>query len=371
MRTDRRAMGFAAAAIFVLGLGAETAFAADDWQEGAGPDWQKVLDSARKEGKVVVAPAFGALAEPMGAAFKRDTGITAEFLTGTIGDLYTRVAREAKADNTTVDISISGGIQLALLREGYLVPIKPQFMLPKVLDPKSWIGGKMEWMDTAQSYMFEGSNWVHGWPLINSKLVDPASLKSWKDLLKPEFKGKIAADDPRVAGAGQAAAAYLATVFGIDFVKALYVGQNVTYTRDSRQLVEWVARGTYAVALGAIQAPIESFRSQGMTQLDVPSLADGPGSVLGGFSVLTQTKGVPHPDATRVFINWYASRPGQEVYTRTTLEPSTRTDVKVDVVPDYVVPKPGVTYFDQYKQDWYVNTRPKVSAAIIEALGGR
>jgi hypothetical protein len=30
-----------------------------------------------------------------------------------------------------------------------------------------------------------------------------------------------------------------------------------------------------------------------------------------------------------------------------------------------------VTYLDQYEEEWYVNQRPKVAKAIIEALGGR
>lgn len=341
------------------------------WQDGAGPEWQKVLEAAKKEGKVVVALSFGALSEPMRAAFERDTGVKVEFLTGQVVDLYSRVAREAKTGNLTVDLSMSGGIQLSFYRDGLLQPIKPLFMLPGVTDPKSWTGGKMDWFDNAQAYMFTGPRWVHCWPLINTSLVKPGTLTSWQDLLKPEFKGKIAADDPRVAGAGQAAAAYLAQTFGMDFVKKLYVGQEVTYTRDGRQLVEWIARGTHAVALGAVQAPIEQFKAQGMKQLGVPFLADGPGSILGGFGVLTFNKGAPHPNAARVFINWYASQPGQEVYSRITLEPSNRTDVRSDNMPEYVVPRPGINYFDQYKEDWYVQSRPAIQKAIVEALGGR
>ena len=48
-----------------------------------------------------------------------------------------------------------------------------------------------------------------------------------------------------------------------------------------------------------------------------------------------------------------------------------RTDVHVAAMPDYVQPKPGVRYLDQYEEDWYVNARPKVQAAIVEAMGGR
>jgi hypothetical protein len=40
-------------------------------------------------------------------------------------------------------------------------------------------------------------------------------------------------------------------------------------------------------------------------------------------------------------------------------------------VPDYTVPKPGAKYLDQYVEDWYMDVRPKVAAALVEALGGR
>jgi ABC-type Fe3+ transport system substrate-binding protein len=343
---------------------------AQDWQAGAGDNWKKVLEAARKEGKVVVAGDTGALATVMPAAFKRDTGIEMEFLTGRTGELTTRVEREVRAGAATIDVSIGGGTEIKLAHEGYLVPIRSQLILPGVTDPKNWVDGKMRWFDKGEQYMFQGSNWVHGWAIVNPKMVDLKTLTSWKDLLKPEFKGKIAAFDPRSGGPGQAAAAYLADAFGIEFVKQLYAGQNVTYTRENRQLGEWVARGTYAIGLGSIQAIVELFKSQGL-EIAVPTMKDGPGSILGGFSVSKQTKGVPHPNAAQVFHNWYASKNGQEVYTKAMLETSTRADVKVAEVPDYVVPKPGVKYLNQYEEDWYLNVRPKVAAAIIEALGGR
>ena len=167
------------------------AAAQDDWQAGAGPTWQKTLADGRQEGKVVLAATFSALADPMSAAFERDTEIKLEVLTGTVADLYARVAREAKAGDVTVDLSMSGGIQFPMLKGGFLLPIKPQFMLPKVTDAKYWIGGHMEWMDNEKEYMFEGTNWVHAWPLVNSQLVDLKTFTSWKDLLKPEFKGRL------------------------------------------------------------------------------------------------------------------------------------------------------------------------------------
>ncbi|MFM9971570.1 MAG: ABC transporter substrate-binding protein [Burkholderiales bacterium] len=343
---------------------------AQDWQAGAGDNWRKLMEAARKEGKVIVAGDVAPIADTLPAAFKRDTGIDMELVIGRTNELATRLDREARSGNVTVDVYFGGGTEIRLAQEGLLVAIKPQLLLPGVTGAKNWVDGKMRWFDKTEQFMFQGSNWVFGWPIANPKLVNAKSFTTWKDLLKPEFKGKIAAYDPRGGGPGQAAAAYLAEIYGIDFVKQLFVGQQVTYTRDNRQLGEWIARGTHAVGLGSIAAIVELYKSQGV-DIAVPTLADGPGSLLGGFSVTKQPKGAPHSAAASVFHNWYASRPGQEVFAKGMLEPSTRVDVKVAGMPDYIIPKGGLKYLNQYDEDWYVKTRPKLANAVLEALGGR
>jgi ABC-type Fe3+ transport system substrate-binding protein len=344
---------------------------AADWQAGAGSRWAAVLAAAEREGKVVVT-GHPALARPFTDEFKRDTGLNLEYLGGNTRELTARLQREVRSNNLTIDIALGGGSELlTLYPQGQLVAVKPQLMLPGVTEPGNWMGGRIKSMDKEGAYFFQGSYWVHAWPVFNSDRIKPGMVGSWKDLLKPEFKGRIAAVDPRSGGPGQAAAAYLVDVFGIDFLKQLYLGQEVAYTRDGRQLIEWVVRGNYDVALGGVQVDVEQFRTRGIRNLLVPELPDGPGSVLGGFSVLKQPKGSPHPNAATVFINWYASRPGQTAYSRVMLEPSARVDVDVPAVPDYVRPKPGIHYLDQYEENWYRETRPKVEEAIINALGGR
>ncbi|MFB3061710.1 MAG: hypothetical protein ACE10C_10105, partial [Candidatus Binatia bacterium] len=39
---------------------------------------------------------------------------------------------------------------------------------------------------------------------VNTNLVDPKEFKSYKDLLAPKWKGKMAVDDPTKPGPGQA-----------------------------------------------------------------------------------------------------------------------------------------------------------------------
>ena len=49
----------------------------------------------------------------------------------------------------------------------------------------------------------------------------------------------------------------------------------------------------------------------------------------GGSGHLVVLKNAPHPNATRVFVNWFLSREGQEVYTRAMHQATRRLDVDV------------------------------------------
>jgi len=349
-------------------LGAGTCWAAD-WQAGAGPDWQHLLDAARKEGSLVVA-GRSAMAVPMGDAFKRDTGLSLDFLGGEGRDQMTRIAREMRAGQVTIDVIFDGQSMVPFVNDGYVKPIKPQLILPGVNDPGNWNGGRLKWVDKENAYLFEGGEYVFGWILFNADMIKPGEVTSWKDLLKPQYKGKIASFDPRVGGPGQANASFIADLFGIDFVRHLFADQEVAISNNSRQLVEWVARGNYPIALATLATEIESFRKAGMKNLAVAYMKDGPGAVLGGSSVLAEPKLAPHPNATAVFLNWYASEPGQRVFSTVWETPSRRTDVHVAGIPDYVLPQPGVTYMDQYTEAWYLERYlGQYQAALVEALG--
>lgn len=134
---------------------------AADWQDGAGPDWQKLLAAGRQEGTVAVA-GRAEMALPMTEAFKRDTGISLDFLGGEGREQLTRIAREMRAHQVTIDVIFDGQSMVPFVNDGYIKAIKPQLVLPNVLDGKNWQNGQMKWVDKAQEYMFEGSEYVFG-----------------------------------------------------------------------------------------------------------------------------------------------------------------------------------------------------------------
>lgn len=359
-----------AAAALACAAPAPHAAAQEDWQEGAPPEWAAILAKAKAEGEVVVG-GHPALSQALTAAFERDTGIKLDYFGAPSNELLGRLEQEIVAKRVTMDVVLGGpaGGFHVMGDNDHLAALKPQLLLPQVAEGKYWKHGALKWDDVQGTYMLQTVEWVFGWPLFDSDIVKPDAVTSWKQLLEPQYKGKIAAYDPRFAGAGLAVAAYLAQVFDIDFVTRLFTGQEVTYSRDGRQLVEWAVRGSYPIVLGAVPVDIERYTHQGIENLAVRQLADGPGSVLGGYSVIKEPKAAPHPNAAAVFINWYAGRPGQAIYSKVMLEASLRNDVDDKDLPQYAVPKPGQHYVDQYDPAWYLDRRPKVEQDVTAALG--
>jgi ABC-type Fe3+ transport system substrate-binding protein len=342
--------------------------AVEDWQAGAPPEWERVLKAAQAEGKITVA-GFPGLAKTMGPAFKRDTGIQLDFFSGSSSEQSTRFEAEVRAKNMTIDILLGGARELALKPEGLLAAIKPQFMLPG-LAPKNFRNGAHKWMDNDEAYLLHGAEWVFGWVLVNKDIVDPNEIKTWKDLLKPQFRGKIVSHDPRSAGPGQGATNFIFKAFGMDYIKDFFVGQEVKFTTDNRQVVEDVVRGVKPIAFASIQFHVESFKKAGIANLAVILPDDQPGYLTSGFSVLKQGKFAPHPAASTVFINWYMSHPGQEIYQSVMLEAARRNDVDKSTLPSYLLPREGGKYLEDYNEETY-NKRDAAVKLITEALGNR
>ena len=364
-----KSLGLLVAAFVVALTGGGFARAAD-WQAGAGQDWEKVLTAAKKEGTVVVTGP-PQLTKELTEGFERDTGIKVDYVAGEARATASRVVRELRANNVTIDVSLTGTAELPVAKEGFFEDEKARLLLPGVIDTKNWDRDELKFVDNTKQFMLQTHSYRSSIPYFNPNLVKPADLDSWQKLLDPKLKGKIVVYDPRSGGPGQAMATYVSTRLGLDFFKKLYVDQQVVYSLDSRQMAEWVVRGVYAVGLGILTPDYLRFKNEGITTIEPTDFRDGAGTLTGGFSVIMLLKGAPHPNAQTVFLNWFASEPGQAAFSRAYNVPSRRLDVNVPNLPEYTKPKSGRDYQDQYTEDWANSGVEEIRKQYIEIIGGK
>jgi iron(III) transport system substrate-binding protein len=325
--------------------------------------WDETLDAARKEGKLVVAgPPSAELRQTMPAAFKARFGIGIEYLGGRSAETAVRMRAERQAGIHSIDALLAGNDSMALIfhREKMIVPLKPSLVLPDVLDGSKWKKGKLWFSDPEQEYILRLANSVTTMFHINTNEVKPGELRSVRDLLNPKWKGRIALQDPTIAGSGSNQAAHLYFQHGEDFVKQLYVDQKPMISRDTRQITDGLARGIYPIALGAEDADVEKLRAEGIPLALLDNLSDLYREVSAGFGQVAMVGDAPHPNAAKVFVNWLASKEGSEVYARAMGVAPTRNDIDESFLPAQIIPKEGVSYFDTY--DWEFTTTKKEKA---------
>ena len=331
-------------------------------------EWSELKEKGRAEGTVVVSTNFGlpSFREGLTSLFQEKYGIKVDLRTMGSAESDTLLLRECAVNRATLDVTI-GGNGDPIYKAGCFAPIKPLLMLPEVVDGKYWKEGGLKFNDPKREYLLEVITSLYGWIIINGDQIKNDELVYAKDLLKPQYAGKIAAFDPRVEGAGQNIASYLYEILGENFVRDFYVGQKVVFSRDYSQLGEWIARGTYSIGIGAVARGIEKFRKEGLP-IKVIQLKD-MAYVAGSVGVVRLSKGAPHPNAAAVFINWFASQEGQLLFSKAIAEPSRRLDVPIDHVPEYMVPKPGVKYFDTYDWEFNFEKHPAIKQHVQAVIG--
>ncbi len=295
--------------------------------QGQPGEWDKIVEAAKKEGKVVVSiPPSRKLRRAMEVAFTRRYGIGVEFVSVRSSASIQKIISETKAGIQYVDLQVGGAESAVtvLLAEQALDPIVPHFVLPEVSDPKQWWGGHI-WVDNAKRfiYAFAAYQIVSLW--CNPNEYTPSEFQSFDDLLNPKLQGKIGISDPRMPGPGNSIWSHMLSVKGEEYLKKL-VAQKLFVAPDLRLLGENLSSGKIAVALGIGYAELLPFIKAGLPVVPLPYPKEGLYTT-GGNGHLMVIKNPPHPNAAKVFANWLLGRDGQELFGRTMAVGSRRFDV--------------------------------------------
>lgn len=311
---NQRHNGFLIGLILVLLLGFVGEAAA---QSKAQKDWEAIVAAAEKEGQLNIAGPPGdtfrfALVEWFQKKYPK---IKVEYNGASGRDQVPRVTRERQSGIFNWDLYIGGtNSPLGALKPiGAFDPLQPEIVLPEALDEGKWYGGfRAGFMDSEEKlyYAFDGT--VSDVVYVNTDLVSPAELKSFKELANPKWSGKIVWEDPRQEGSGSNSALLFSLSYGEEFLKKLLREQKILFTRDRRQLTEWVVRGRYPVAVSLPSDQLKIFLEKGIGKnvkpREDPALVNSIIPGFGAFGVLNRR---PHPNAARVYANLLLSKEGQ------------------------------------------------------------
>ncbi|OGQ66910.1 MAG: hypothetical protein A2W73_04040 [Deltaproteobacteria bacterium RIFCSPLOWO2_12_55_13] len=308
-------------------------------------DWDRVVDAAKKEGRVVASiPPSPELRRGMEEAFTKRFGIVVESVPARGGAIIRRIVEESKAGIHYFDLHIGGteSIVKGLLPENVLEPVEPWLILPEVRDAKQWWGGHI-WVDNAKRFIYASSAYQTASLWYNSNLLKAEEIRSFDDLLNPKWKGKIGLSDPRTPGSGASIWAYMFLIKGEEYLRRL-AGQKLFLTRDLRLLAENLAKERVGIALGIGYSEFLPFKKVGLPVSALPTPKEGLYAT-GGYGHLTIIKNPPHPDATKVFVNWFLGKEAQEIFSKAMGAPTRRLDVETKWSKDFGVlaAKDGLT----------------------------
>jgi iron(III) transport system substrate-binding protein len=312
-------------------------------------EWERTVEAAKKEGKVVVSvPASTELRRGIEKVFQQRFGIEAELNVSRAASVVGKIQQESKAGVPGFDLHMGGGESMitGLLSEGILAPLEPAMMLKEIKDPNNWWGGHI-WLDKAKRYIYASQAYQVELIWCNMDYVKPEEIRSLTDLLNPKWSGKIGYLDPRTPGAGSSMWSFLLKLKGEDYLKKL-AGQKLFLSRDQRVLAESLARGKIALVAGLSYYSFLPFAKAGLPVKSV-SIPRDEIYVSGGSGNVAIIKGAPHPNATKVFVNWFLGQEGQEVYSRAMGQATRRLDIDTQWLKEFgvVAAKDNLT-LDQY-----------------------
>ena len=320
-------------------------------------EWAKIVAAANEEGALVMdsQPNKAARDFILSEWAKAYPKIALSLSVIPTGQLVARIRTERAAGRYLWDLAVSGApTGYILAKEGVLDPLKPEFFAPDIKNPDTWGGWDRVFFDRARTHVFAISAALKS-PYYNTQHVTQAEVDKHKLrlLLDPKYKGKFVWHDPTIAGSGQSFSHILRSRLGDDGLRQLLIDQKAQIVPQQEMVVEALARGTAWIGLGPWSgALIKPYQDAGL-KIDVRSFGNDPdvNEMSMGGAGLYVFNNRPHPNATKVFVNWILSRDVQYGFAKVMLQDSRRTDLPSVSEPERI-PIKGATYIETQREEY-------------------
>jgi iron(III) transport system substrate-binding protein len=330
--------------------------------------WDDTVAAARKEGELVVVLGGAASRNyrPIFRHFEDKFGVRTSVSTGGGSKQADRILAERAAGKYEVDLIMVGGTTAndRFVPNAVLDPIAPVLFQPDVVKKSLWYKEKHHYSDAEEKYVFAFSGTADITPVLmrfNTKklpIEEAKKIDSAWTFLDKRFSGEIVALPPTIAGAG---GTYFTVPvhpdLGEKYLRRFFNPElNVAFIQDYRQIADGVARGKYTMAIfvGSAGRDIDSLGRKGLPVANFSRVVEKPlkeRPILGASGAsnnLTVVNRRPHPNAAKLFVNWFLSKEGQTVM-HTKSEGIPDQTLRVDVtekgkLSEDEMRKPGVEY---------------------------
>ena len=284
--------------------------------------WQKVVDSARQEGKVTIYSysMVGDVGLAVSQAFHQKYGITVDIITGRGAEMAQRIKMEQLRRELVADLMDANPTQLMYLKESGGTVSSGD--IPVLQDKGAWQVYPLVADNQGHILVHTLLNYSAN---INTKLVPAGEEpKSIKELTQPRWKGKIAATDPAFSSGIYILLATLLRHNFVDQETVLSMGKNdLQLSVNAQTATTELARGTYYLLVGLSELTFAPMLKEGAP---IKAIALQEGTVATG-NAMAAINGGPHPNAAKLFLNWLLSQEGQTLFLRAQALSSPRKDI--------------------------------------------
>ena len=280
---------------------------------------QKILDGARKEGKVVLYSSMivDQALRPVGDGFQaRYPDVKFEFWRGDNREIVQKITVEKRASKQIADVvessGVAGPLVAAATTQKFTTPLAVHYA-PQHIDPNGmYIASRLSYFGLA----------------YNTKQVDATLLpKTYKDLVDPKYKDKLSWRAQSESGADLFMTMILKTMgddAGAAWLKKLSQNQVINSLSSARNIVDRIGQGEYDMGINMFAHHPLISKDKG-APLDVKMLDPVPAV----FGAILAVKDAPHPHASMLLIDHILGPDGQKV-----LQSADYLSPRLDLPPD-------------------------------------
>ena len=333
--------------------------------------WENTVAAAKKEGRLnFYVGRYGS--EKLLNEFRKEFPEIKIFSTNGAGNsLGTRIVAEARAGNVLADLYSGGSVtNFEILYKGKILgfaQVGADTSRKFSMNPSGTAASTATTIRNSSMYSFT-------WPIRLRRVFISIPISSIRknsnpiwDLVNPKWKGKYVSQEPSSTGIGPSLQFFFYhPELGADFLRKLFIDQQPVYGRDRRQITDWLAQGKFALCVGCRDSDEPASKGCRWT-IWIWSIGRKVCRSLPAAARSVSSRAGPHPNAAKVFINWFLSRKGQialqkyeDLYGQ---EPpnSRRIDIPKDMLPPSSRLVEGRRYFD-FTDPKYADMTPILSA---------